>query len=230
MRLSTFRFIGACGLVMAGFALSHTSASAQSSVTTDDIICQMSGTCGASSASPSGDKQAIGDEKMFSLQKAQAAPAAPAAPGKPVPPKVSAAPPSASGKRPTYYTAASTNKKVYEPAQPAGQMTMQVHFLLGSAELTPDAKSELAKYVQAMQSPQLSAMKFVIEGHTDSTGAYATNMDLSQRRAQSVVDYLTANGVSVDRLQAKGYGPDRPLAGYMRTSPLNRRVELVRAE
>lgn len=227
MRFLNYKILGVCASAAAAAILLHTPASAQSTVTTDDIICQMSGTCGASSASPSGDKQSIGDEKMFSLQKAQAAPTSP---GNPAPAKVTAAPPSSSGKKPSYYTATSTSRKVYQAPQPTGQMTMQVHFLLGSAELTPDARAELAKYVQALQSPQLSAMKFVIEGHTDSTGSYTTNMDLSQRRAQSVVDFLTANGVPADRLQAKGYGPDRPLQGYLRTSALNRRVELVRAD
>jgi outer membrane protein OmpA-like peptidoglycan-associated protein len=52
-------------------------------------------------------------------------------------------------------------------------------------------------------------------------------MDLSQRRAQAVVQYLTSQSVAADRLRAVGYGPDRPRASN--TSPqgqaANRRIE-----
>jgi len=222
MRAKTLSFVSVCGLVASGLVLSQTPAIAQSATTTDDIICQMSGTCG-DATSPTGDKQAIGDEKMFSLQKAHAPTVATPQP----------AAPTATGatKKPAYYSSnTKAAKKVYAPVQqPTGELTMQVRFALGSAELTPDAKVELGKYVQAMQSSQLAGMKFVIQGHTDSSGKRATNLDLSQRRAQSVVDYLAANGVSQDRLQAQGFGPDKPVPGLSKASSLNRRVELVRA-
>jgi OOP family OmpA-OmpF porin len=53
----------------------------------------------------------------------------------------------------------------------------------------------------------------VIEGHTDSVGDHASNMKLSQRRADSVRSYLIKTfGVAPERLDAKGYGPDRPRA------------------
>ena len=222
MRAKTLSFVGVCTLIAAGAALVQTPAFAQSATTTDDIICQMSGTCGDKPA-PAGDKQAIGDEKMFSLQKAHAPAVSTPQPAAPV--AASAA------KKPAYYSSnTKAAKKVYAPVtQPTGELTMQVRFAMGSSDLTDDAKTELAKYVQAMQSPQLSGMKFVIQGHTDSSGKRATNLDLSQRRAQSVVDYLAANGVGTDRLQAQGFGPDKPISGLSKASPLNRRVELVRA-
>ena len=46
--------------------------------------------------------------------------------------------------------------------------------------------------------------------HTDSRGAPADNQELSQKRAQSVVDYLISKGIASDRLQAKGYGESQP--------------------
>ena len=46
--------------------------------------------------------------------------------------------------------------------------------------------------------------------HTDRHGGEAYNMDLSQRRAQSVIDYLISVGIAEDRLQAQGYGKSRP--------------------
>ena len=46
--------------------------------------------------------------------------------------------------------------------------------------------------------------------HTDRWGSEAYNMSLSHRRAQSVVDYLIAHGISADRLKAQGYGKSQP--------------------
>jgi outer membrane protein OmpA-like peptidoglycan-associated protein len=51
-----------------------------------------------------------------------------------------------------------------------------------------------------------------VEGHTDSRGDAAHNMDLSQRRAQAVVDYLVAKGLARAQLQARGFGATRPIA------------------
>lgn len=228
MRFSTLRSLSACGLLLTGFALSYGSAPAQT-VKADDIICRMSDSCDDTSVAPAGSKQTNGDEKMFSLQKAQNNPAPAAVPGKPAPPKVTSSAPSYKPGAKAQVHAGTGGGSVSGTPSASHEMAMQVHFLLGSAVLTPDARTELGEYVKALQSQQLAGMKFVIEGHTDSTGSYATNLDLSKRRAQSVVDFLVANGVSPDRLQAMGYGPDRPLTGATRTSPLNRRVELVRA-
>ncbi len=73
-----------------------------------------------------------------------------------------------------------------------------------------------------------------IGSHTDSTGTDSYNMKLSQRRSESVVNYLVSKGISIDRLIAKGYGESRPIAPN--TNPdgtdnpenraLNRRTEL----
>ncbi|MBL9042383.1 MAG: OmpA family protein [Myxococcales bacterium] len=68
-----------------------------------------------------------------------------------------------------------------------------------------------------------------IEGHTDSQGVRIYNVDLSQRRARSVVTWLVQHGIEVERLQSEGYGPDRPIdtnatvAGRAK----NRRVEFI---
>ncbi|HEY4797723.1 MAG TPA: OmpA family protein, partial [Bacteroidia bacterium] len=51
-----------------------------------------------------------------------------------------------------------------------------------------------------------------ISSHTDSKGSDEYNMRLSQKRAESVVDYLTRKGISKDRLRAKGYGETMPIA------------------
>jgi Outer membrane protein and related peptidoglycan-associated (lipo)proteins len=68
-----------------------------------------------------------------------------------------------------------------------------------------------------------------IEGHTDSTGSESYNLGLSQRRAQAVQDFLLYNGISPERISARGYGEAYPVvsndtaAGQLQ----NRRVEIV---
>ncbi|HMK18630.1 MAG TPA: OmpA family protein [Chitinophagaceae bacterium] len=74
--------------------------------------------------------------------------------------------------------------------------------------------------------------KLTIEGHTDNTGSNAYNLTLSKNRAQAVVDYLVSKGIAASRLNAVGYGEDKPVttndAAEGRT--LNRRVELILTE
>ena len=67
-----------------------------------------------------------------------------------------------------------------------------------------------------------------IFGHTDSTGPAAYNQTLSEKRAQSVVNYLVAKGISPDRLTAKGFGKSQPIApnSTREGRQKNRRVEL----
>lgn len=74
--------------------------------------------------------------------------------------------------------------------------------------------------------------KVIVEGHTDSTGSYEHNLELSRGRAQAVVDYLVSKGISSDRLTAVGYGPDRPVdpSNTKKAHAINRRVEFVIAE
>jgi outer membrane protein OmpA-like peptidoglycan-associated protein len=68
-----------------------------------------------------------------------------------------------------------------------------------------------------------------VEGHTDSQGAVAYNNELSQRRAQTVRDYLVSRGIASDRVASEGFGSSRSVADN--TSPEgranNRRVEIV---
>ncbi len=68
-----------------------------------------------------------------------------------------------------------------------------------------------------------------VGGHTDSDGDEQANMTLSQRRAQTVVDYLVAAGLSADRLIAVGFGETRPIApnDTVEGKTRNRRIEFT---
>ncbi|MBS3915857.1 MAG: OmpA family protein [Bacteroidetes bacterium] len=67
-----------------------------------------------------------------------------------------------------------------------------------------------------------------IDGHTDSDGDDAKNLDLSQRRAQAVVEYLVGKGIARDRMIATGYGETKPAVANTTPSnkARNRRVEI----
>lgn len=75
-------------------------------------------------------------------------------------------------------------------------------------------------------------VKIEIRGHTDNTGSYQTNINLSNKRAQSVYDYLISHGIESSRLKYRGYGPDIPIASneteYGRSK--NRRTEFFISE
>ncbi|BBO74118.1 hypothetical protein DSCW_15350 [Desulfosarcina widdelii] len=106
----------------------------------------------------------------------------------------------------------------------------EINFETAKANIQPSSYGILDEIAAALAAnPQL---KVAVEGHTDNTGARAFNMDLSQKRAQSVVDYLVKKGVSPDRLSAKGYGPDRPIAdnGTRVGRAKNRRVQFVKVD
>jgi len=68
-----------------------------------------------------------------------------------------------------------------------------------------------------------------VQGHTDERGNDAYNLDLSERRAAAVMDYLTSHGVEVKRLQAEGYGETQPKdrRHTEQAWALNRRVEFI---
>jgi OmpA-OmpF porin, OOP family len=106
----------------------------------------------------------------------------------------------------------------------------EINFDVGKADIQSSSFGILDEIAAALgANPQL---KVVVEGHTDSSGARAFNVDLSQRRAQAVMDYLVGKGVSPSRLSAKGYGPDRPVAdnGTKLGRSKNRRVRFTRVE
>ena len=88
-----------------------------------------------------------------------------------------------------------------------------------SAEILNQIINVLKKYPNS---------RFRIEGHTDSTGKKQKNIELSQNRADAVKIYLIQGGIASERLESKGYGPEKPIASNKNKKgrALNRRVEI----
>ena len=104
-------------------------------------------------------------------------------------------------------------------------MPSSVTFGFDSAELTADARSALNEVANVLT--QYTDTRVNIAGHTDSTGDASYNQRLSERRAQSVGNYLSQNGVSSMRLNTMGYGANQPVASNATEQgrAQNRRVE-----
>lgn len=116
-----------------------------------------------------------------------------------------------------------------EPGQPGSGVVpdLKVNFEFDSAELTPEARSQLDELARAMKSEPLRTFGFEIGGHTDAAGSEVYNEWLSQQRADSVATYLSEqHGIEADRLQSLGHG-ERELADWDNPmSGVNRRVEV----
>jgi outer membrane protein OmpA-like peptidoglycan-associated protein len=103
-----------------------------------------------------------------------------------------------------------------------------VLFASAKAELLPAAQVKLNSVADALMQQDPDS-KMVVEGHTDSQGGDTYNQDLSQRRAQTVRDYLVSRGVASDRVTSQGFGSSRSVADNKSAEGRanNRRVEIV---
>jgi outer membrane protein OmpA-like peptidoglycan-associated protein len=103
-----------------------------------------------------------------------------------------------------------------------------VLFASAKSDLLPGARVKLNEVAEAL-SKQDPLSKIVVEGHTDSQGGVSYNQELSQHRAQSVLDYLVSRGVAADRVSAQGFGSTRSVAdnGSAEGRANNRRVEII---
>jgi outer membrane protein OmpA-like peptidoglycan-associated protein len=102
----------------------------------------------------------------------------------------------------------------------------EVLFKTGMWDLKPAAMAKLDQIADALRGKE---QPMVVFGFTDTVGTRDMNMDLSQKRAQSVRDYLVSKGIPQDLITAQGKGPDSPVADNCSVEgrAQNRRVEIV---
>jgi len=108
-------------------------------------------------------------------------------------------------------------------------MTLQegVLFEYNRVELKPGAMRNLEPLVTFLR--EHADRTLLIEGYTDSTGSDTYNLELSQRRAEAVRNFLVSSGISADRVMARGYGESYPVTTNTTEAgrQQNRRVEIV---
>ena len=116
--------------------------------------------------------------------------------------------------------------RVEDAPRPSTDLT--INFEFNSAKLSTDSLEQLQQLATALNSEEILPYRIKVTGHTDAVGSDAYNMDLSKRRAQAVVSYLSSQmGVNISRLSSAGMGkralklPDDPENGA------NRRVEIT---
>jgi len=188
-----------------------------------DYVCALTGECPDQAADQSPDAATAGEPGHARITATRGFALSRPAPRTNTP----AATPRSTARAGTRQVAAARPRPA-TPAGPGQRINLRLAFQSGSARLTPAAEAQARVFAQSLMLPQLVNMRFRIEGHTDSVGNRARNLDLSQRRAQTVADLLFNAGVARGRIEVRGYGFDRPLPGTRASSSENRRVEAVR--
>jgi len=114
-----------------------------------------------------------------------------------------------------------------EPRGMVITLSGSVLFASGKAALLPEARKKLDQVAEVLLTTR--ERHLIIEGHTDSQGSESYNMDLSQRRADAVRNYLVQRDYQADRIQANGLGEGQPIAdnGSAEGRANNRRVEII---
>lgn len=112
----------------------------------------------------------------------------------------------------------------------AGHVALYVNFDFDKSDIEPESQPIIDEIVKLLHNDP--SLNLTVEGHTDNVGASAYNKELSEARARSVVNALTAAGIAPSRLNAEGFGQEKPIADNSTDEgrARNRRVELVRME
>jgi outer membrane protein OmpA-like peptidoglycan-associated protein len=111
---------------------------------------------------------------------------------------------------------------------PSYALDFEVYFPFDSAELTSQARSELAALGRALSSSELRPYRYLIAGHTDAVGNAAYNQALSEHRALAVRRYLLETfPIAPERLVAIGFGQERLKRPDQPRAAVNRRVEVL---
>lgn len=106
----------------------------------------------------------------------------------------------------------------------------QIQFETGSAVIKPESYKLLDEILQS--SVVAEGLKVGVYGHTDNVGGAQSNLKLSEDRANSVKSYLLSKGLAAERIESKGFGPDKPIADNTTAAgkAKNRRVQIVLGE
>jgi len=111
-------------------------------------------------------------------------------------------------------------------AKPA--IDLEIKFDYNSADISKNSLTAVQELGKALSNPSLKGSTFVVAGHTDAIGSDPYNMDLSERRADTIKHYLVEKfGIAGSDLVTVGYGKTRLKDTSNPTAPINRRVQVV---
>jgi OOP family OmpA-OmpF porin len=109
-------------------------------------------------------------------------------------------------------------------------VTLNVRFAPNSEAIPPTYHPDLDKLGAVLSWPQYADYRIQLEGHTDNQGSARLNQALSEKRVQSIKQYLVQRyQIGPERVRVVGYGPNRPIASNATPEgrSQNRRVEVV---
>jgi outer membrane protein OmpA-like peptidoglycan-associated protein len=108
---------------------------------------------------------------------------------------------------------------------------IEINFPFSSSDVGPAAVPAVTALGRALSSPELKGGTFVVAGHTDAVGSYASNQELSERRAESVKRYLVTNfQIPAANLVTVGYGKTKLKKESDPNAAENRRVQIINME
>jgi OOP family OmpA-OmpF porin len=108
------------------------------------------------------------------------------------------------------------------------QLVVEIQFDEDAAVIRPDSYRTLGRIADTLSHPKLMTYKFLIVGHTVSSGRRDNNLTLSQRRADVIRDVLVSTfKISPKRLQAIGLGEEQLLDAAHPAAPINQRIQLA---
>jgi outer membrane protein OmpA-like peptidoglycan-associated protein len=108
---------------------------------------------------------------------------------------------------------------------------LEINFDYNSAEISKASLQAAQELGKALSNPSLRGSTFVVAGHTDGIGGDTFNQDLSERRADTIKNYLMQKfGINGSDLVTVGYGKTKLKDAQNPTDPINRRVQVVNME
>jgi outer membrane protein OmpA-like peptidoglycan-associated protein len=112
--------------------------------------------------------------------------------------------------------------------QGIAKIDLEIRFDYNSADISKASMPAVQELGKALSDAALKGSTFVVAGHTDAVGGEAYNQDLSERRADTIKQYLTEKfGLNGSDLVTVGYGKTQPKDPNAPMDPVNRRVQVV---
>ena len=122
-------------------------------------------------------------------------------------------------------------EEIAELAASKPKIDLEIQFDYNSADISKTSMPAAQELGKALSDSSLKGSTFVVAGHTDAVGSEPYNLDLSERRADTIKRFLTEKyGINGADLVTVGYGESKPKDASAPTDPINRRVQVVNME